>query len=128
MKQFKSSAEPIGFEGAQEITFLIDGDEVTAHPPTPGQIAMMMAAQARTRDTSDRIAGVIDFLHGVFDDRGRKMLETRLMDRENPLDFEVIEDVLMWLVEEWSARPTVSPSDSAPSPRSSGRKSTARAR
>lgn len=116
------------FEGAVPITFTIDGDEFVAYPPTPGQFALLLAAQADSRDVAESMAGIIDFLNGMLDEDGQTVFRERLLDRDDPFDFDMVNEIVAGLIEEWTARPTPPPSASASSRTSGGRKSTARPR
>lgn len=116
------------FDNAEPVTFKVDDDEFTAYPPTEGQMALMMAAQANNRETSDHVAGVIDFFDGLLDEETQKIFRERLMDRDDPFDFDLVQEIMESLIEEWSGRPTQSPRGSTPSRPTTGRKSTARQR
>jgi hypothetical protein len=131
LREFTTAARraaPAAFDGAKPITFTIDGDEFTAHPPTPGQMALLVSAQAEGRDITTSMAAIIDFIDGLLDDDGREMYRRRLLDRDDPFDFDTVNDIMEGLMEEWSARPTKSPSDYASSPKSGGSRSTAKRR
>lgn len=116
------------FDGAMPITFTVDGDEFTAYPPTTGQFALLLAAQAETRDVSESMAGIIDFFNGMLDEDGQDTFRTRILDRDDPFDFDMVNDIMAGLIEEWTARPTPPPSVSASSRTSGGKRSTARPR
>lgn len=129
MREFKTAARksaPTFIEDAQPIEFAIDGETFTAYPPSPGQMAMLIAAQADSRDVSESMAAIIDFLDGILDEDAQAMYRKRLMDRNDPFDFDTVNDIVEGLVEEWSARPTKSPSVSSSSRRTAGSRSTAK--
>jgi hypothetical protein len=116
------------FDGAQPIEFKIDDDEFIAYPPTPGQAALFMAAQAKNRDVADSVAGVIDFFDGLLDEDGQALFHQRLLDRDDSLDFDIVSEIIEALFEEWSARPTQPSSASTSSRKSAGSRSTAKPR
>jgi hypothetical protein len=131
LREFKTAARnaaPTMFDNAEPIQFTIDGEEFTAYPPSPGQLAMLVAAQADSRDVSESMAAIIDFLDGILDEDAQAMYRRRLMDRNDPFDFDTVNDIVEGLVEEWSARPTKSPSVSSSSRRTAGSRSTAKPR
>jgi hypothetical protein len=129
VREFKTAAKRHEvFEGAEPIAFTLDGEEYTAYPPSPGQLALMLASQADSRDESENVAGIIDFFDGLLDDEGRDAIRRRLLDRDDPFDFDMVRDIIEGLFEEWSARPTKSPSASRTSQRSGGARSTAKRR
>ena len=129
MKEFVRSAKqedsPVGDEPLQ---FTVGGDVFTVYPPTTAMFALFMASQSDTREPTDQIAGLVDFLDNMLSPEDRIMFRQRLLDREHPLEFSMLEDIVGWLVEEWSARPTKSQQDSSSPPVSTGRKSTAKPR
>jgi hypothetical protein len=130
VREFKTAGRRAAtvIEDAEPIEFKVDGDVFTAYPPTAGQMAMMLAAQADSRDVPENVAGVIDFFDGLLDDEGRDTFRRRLLDRDDPFDFDMVNEIMEGLMEEWSARPTKSPSVSATSQRSGGPRSTAKRR
>jgi hypothetical protein len=105
------------------LLFMLDGHECKAYTPTDGQIAMTMAALGRHTSDITKMAGVIDFFVAVLDEDSHSYVVNRLMDRADPLKLEQVEEIIMWLMEEWSGRPTRSPSVSTQSRQSGGRKS-----
>lgn len=131
MRQFSTAGKQTStetFEGAEPVTFTLDDFEYVAFPPTPAQFAVFMSTQAESRDAADRVAGVIDFFDGLLEEDARRTFRKRLLDRDDPFDFEMVQEIMEWLVEEWSARPTQPSSDLPVSRTSTGRRSTAKPR
>lgn len=111
------------FNDAEPIEFDIDDDTYTAYPPKASQFALFMATQAKNRDPADRMAGLVDFLDGLMEDEDQERLRGRLLDRKDPLEFGIVEDIVEMLMEEWTERPTSAASESSESPRSTRTKS-----
>lgn len=127
MRKFSSTgrtAEVTNFQEAEPVTFMIDEDEYTAYPPKTSQLAMFMVTQAKNREISDNIAGIVDFLDGLLEEADQKKLRERLLDRNDPLDFEIVEQVVEMLMEEWMERPTQAASDSSGLPQKAVKRST----
>jgi hypothetical protein len=107
------------------IEFKVGDDVLRAYRPEVGQVAIMYA---RMDDTvaadSERIAAMIDFFMGLLDKESRRLLTRRLMDRDDDFEMEDVNDILNWLMEEWSGRPTRPSSASSRSRQNGGRKST----
>lgn len=124
MKHFETAARrsansPVS--NPVDITFMFDEHEMTAHPPSTGQVALFTA-----RQLDGGIAGVramLDFLAQVLGDDDFKILEQAL---EEGLDILLINEILSYLIEEWSARPTSPSSASSTSRNGTGRRSTAK--
>lgn len=125
MRKFStaSAVSDEAFDGAEPIEFMIDDDVFIAVPPTASQFALFMASQSERRDISDRIAGVVDFFDDMLaNDEMRRRFQKRLLDRDDPMSFDVVSDVMDGLMEEWMDRPTMSGSDSSSSPPRTGTK------
>jgi len=125
MKEFqtavKAVTEPVEDTAMQ---FSIDGRELVCYPPEPAQLAVLMAAVGRHASLQTKVAGVIDFFVEVMDEESHAYIRERLLDRTDPFGLEEVEEIMSWMIEEWSGRPTESPSVSTRSQRSGGRKST----
>lgn len=110
------------------VTFTIDGREVTFRGATSAEVFTLMAAVSDTASLAESISTSINVLYELMEDDDRRWLRRRLFDREDPMSPENIAEYVMALVEEWSARPTESPSGSSESPPPSGRPSKAKQR
>lgn len=130
MREFTTQGKKVvsPLENPVAVTFSLDGEELTAYPPSAGQLAYLVASQADSRDVSEQMAAMIDFVDGILDENGRDMFRTRLLDRDDPFDIDDVERILEALMEEWSTRPTMPSSASSSSPASGGRRSTAKPR
>jgi hypothetical protein len=120
-KQFETAARrgTPAMADAQPVTFLFDEREMTAAPPTSGQLALFTASQSEGGIAS--IRALFDLLSWVLDDADYKVIETAL---EEGLDLDVITEIVQYLISEWSARPTSASTGSSPSRRSTGTRST----
>lgn len=106
------------------VVFKLDGRELTAYPPTDGQLAIFMSSFGRHASDHTKVAGAIDFFLTVLDDSSHGYVAERLLDRQRPLSLEVVTEIMRSLVEEWSGRPTKPLSVSTQSPESGGQNST----
>ena len=123
-----SNAPESALEGAEPIEFDVDGETWTAYPPTAGQLALIMAAQSEYSTPVERVRGMIDLLDSILDEEHRARYRERLMDREDTFEFDTVEAILEYLIEQWSARPPTKPADYLPSQRSTGKQSTGKRR
>lgn len=122
MKEFTTAIEQA--ENPDEtLEFAIDGHVVRCYRPTDGQIAMLMAAVGRHTSDATKIAGCIDFFVTVMDEESHRYVVDRLLSREDPLGVIDVQNVIQWLIEEWSGRPTQAPSVSTRSQTDTGPKS-----
>lgn len=122
IKQFNVSTKTV--EERAKVEFKVDKFPVTAKEPAPGQLAYLMASTGRGASGSDAVAGVINFMISVVDKEAASHLQSRLLDPDDNFEVEDIENILEWLVEEWTGNPTGEPSGSTSSPSTTGRSST----
>lgn len=129
MKEFVTAAERIENETDPDddyVEFAVDGFEVKAYRPDDGQLAVLYAMTGRHTDTTDKIAGTVNFFFGLLDDESHTHLAKRLMDRRDEFGIAKVNEILQYLVEQWSGRPTRPSPGSSGSQRSTGQKSTRR--
>jgi hypothetical protein len=110
--------------GGRPIKFLILDREVTASPPpNSGPIGYLVAMQSQDADAGDQAFAVLQFLTSLMAEEDSQFVRRALAVGD--IDFEVLFEVFEYLMEEWSHRPTASPSGSSPRRRAAGRSSTA---
>lgn len=123
MKEFSTAIRDAVEDPEAPMEFKIDGQVVKAFRPTDGQIAMLMAALGRHTTESTKIAGVIDFFVYTLDDESYNYVVNRLLSRDDQLQLDQIQEVIEWMIEEWSGRPTQPASASTRSRTNGGPKS-----
>lgn len=109
LKEFQLAAKAAPdsvIEGAEPLSIKVGSSKWTLLPPTPGQMAMVMASQGGRADESDRVAGFVDFLYSILSTQDANEMRDRLMDRDDPFEWDTVEDIISWAMEEWTARPT----------------------
>jgi len=129
MREFVTAVEDAVAEEEPEepgLIFAIDGQEMRAYKPTEGQFALLMVAMGRHASSMDQFAGIIDFFISVLDEPSEHYVIQRMQTRDNIIPLEKIVEIMEWMIEEWGGRPFQKPSASTSSPRTGGRKSTAR--
>jgi hypothetical protein len=97
-----------------------------AHRPNDGQVAYLMSQVNAHARLNNQIAGVINFFAAVLDENDRYYITDRLLDIDDEFGIEEVQDIMQYLVEEWSGKSGRSSSGSTSSPKRSGARSTAR--
>jgi hypothetical protein len=105
MKEFTTALKAV-VDDEQAMEFAIDGTEMKAYQPTDGQLAMLMSNLGRHTSVQTRLAGVIDFFVAVLDEESATYVSDRLLSRTDPLGLEQVQEIMEWMVEEWTGRPT----------------------
>lgn len=126
MKSFTTAVREQEIIDAREedaIEFEIDGVMLKAYRPTPSQVAYAMTASSKNSSFQEQIAGTINFFTAVLDEESRVYIVNRLLDGTDPFEIENVQEVISYLMEEWSGRPTKSPSGSTRSRSTGGQKS-----
>lgn len=127
MKEFITAAIEAAGEDEEFLEFNVDGVLCRAYRPNDGQIAVLMATtSAKHLSEAEMVAGVINFFVAVLDDDTHNYLVTKLLDHKDKFGINEVQEIIQWMIEEWSARPTQSSPGSTPSPPKGGRKSTPR--
>ena len=127
MKEFTTAVQEVEEDFDDEpkgTVFGLDGIECRAFRPKDGQLAVLMASTGRHSTQNEQVAGIINFFASVLDDDSQTYVINRLLDRKDPFGIEQVQDIMEWLVAEWSGRPTRSSSASSQSQRTDGQKST----
>ena len=123
MKQFTSAARrTTAVTNPVDIEFTWDDIPFTAHPPTTGQLVLLMATDTDAPH-SVLLRAVLEFMEGLLDPDDFVALRDHI--REGG-DIDTLGEIMEWLVAEWSARPTKSRSASPRSRASTGKRSTAK--
>jgi hypothetical protein len=129
MKSFSTAAKATAHEKElpiqPDITFEHDGRTVTAHAPTGAQFALFLAIYGESAPEASQVFDTLNFFASRFDRGDSAYFKRRIADPDDPFDMEDLVEVLTWLVQEWSGRPTMSPSDSLQLPTPTGNGSTA---
>lgn len=118
----KEAATPEGDDDG--MGFNVDGVMCRCFRPGDGQLAVLMATTSSYNSQSEQIAGIINFFASVLDDGSHNYIVTRLLDRKDRFGISEVQDIMEWMIEEWTGRPTNSPFVSTSSPPSTGRSST----
>jgi hypothetical protein len=128
----KSPARPVvefTLESTDAEGETVRSDTFHAKRPTDERL-FMLAAMAGDENAggAEEAAVTLDLLKDILPEDEFKIVKSRLLDETDDVDMDMLQDVLMWLVEEWASFPTEPSSDSLASQGASGTKSTGRVR
>lgn len=108
-------------KNAVPLEFTVDDRQMTAQPPTSGQLALFMTANRKGGVAS--IQALFTLLAHLLGDEDYAYLEEKL---EEGMDVLLLTEMIQWMIEEWSGNDTKSSSASSASRKSTGRTSTAK--
>ena len=106
------------------VAFTIDGDTFEAPPAIPAEVFMEYAerySQLQARDDDQRNPReMIDAMKGVLAivlyPQSYELFVHRMRDPNKPIDLAQVQDVIVWLMEQYGMRPTVPSSESSTGP------------
>lgn len=130
MKSFDLAASEAAGVDVDRVPFTMAGDDTQlyAYLPSEGQMVLLLGLASDTADAGSSSSMVMDVFWELMDDDTRRHLRRRLLSRTDRFGLGDVMNIIEWLVEESSARPTTPPSGSTSSPGSTGTRSTASAR
>lgn len=119
-KQFHTQAQP-----TEAITFEVDGEEFTAAGVPPANAILRTAELGMSENDGEKVRALGQFLDVVLMPESHARFSARMSNPEKPVDVETVGDVVAWLLEVYTGRPTEPSSPSSPeSSPSDGRNST----
>lgn len=101
---------------AKRIRFRVAPDVFEGIPGLPAMELVEFAALADKLDEADvgQFPALFRQLFGmILQEDSYDLFNKRLSDREHPIDFQHLQDILPWLLEEYGLRPTQPSSDSS---------------
>lgn len=130
IKQFGDAARKSKDAGDDDdvLTVKILEREVDLHSPGSGSLAYLAMSIAGAGDDLMQTGQVINFIMSIFDDDDARYVRGLLLDRNSGFDAEDIMDLAIYIVEEWSSRPTKPSTGSSQSARATGARTTGASR
>lgn len=104
------------------IEFQIDADVFRCHPRLPAQVLIDFALKADAmgdNPTGEQgIQAMLDVLEATLLSDHFKLFRSRMSDHERPIDFEQVNAIVPYIMEEYGLRPTVPSEESSDGPSS----------
>lgn len=104
------------------IRFQIDDDVFEATPAIPAEIMLEFAARYEGAAAIKGVDKQHDALSGVLElvlaEPSYALMRKRMRDRSNPVDLQQLNDIVVWLMEQYGMRPTRLASESSDGPAS----------
>lgn len=100
-KSDESGTEPAHRDGAEEITFTLDGREMTAYKPKRWHWAQMAAGMRSDAEAGEQFYAIGKFMEYTLDSADQQHLENRLASRDDRLDLDQLIDIFNALVDGW---------------------------
>jgi hypothetical protein len=131
VKEFALALErEISDDEEELLPFKMAGDETQLYAmmPTESDVALVAGAMSQYAEDGEKVVAIFDLFWSLMDDATGRHLRRRLRNRSDPFGIPDVMNVLEWIVEERTGRPTKPSSGSTASQPSTGARSTANSR
>lgn len=114
MARFKDFGSGSGVS-TEPVTFKLHGEEFVCHPNIPGKVLLDLVAKSGDESNPGASAQIVsDFFKVVLTSESFERFDVMARDSERVITVETIGEIIAWLMEEYSERPTTRP-ESSPS-------------
>lgn len=112
MARFKKFSGGVNIEDFEPLSFNLNEHEFVAKAAIPGAALLDFVRDADSDSGADSAKALYSFLEKALDEKEYARLQSVLHDPKVIINIELIGEIVSWLVEEYSARPTQQPEDS----------------
>lgn len=113
MARFKKFAGGTKISDFEPLEFELNGEHFSCKPAVQGSVLLEFVRDAAGEDGADSARALYNFLESSMETAEYERLSTLLHDPEVIIDIALIGEIVSWLVEEYSERPTTPPEDSS---------------
>jgi hypothetical protein len=116
-KKRHKSFEVKNIEDSEPLTFDLGGEEFACHPEVQGKMILDIIKAAADEDDPDQrgmmmAVGVLDFFKKVMDAAEYERFSALMEDPKRIVSMDTLSEIMSWLIEEYTDRPTKPSSDS----------------
>lgn len=115
-KKRHKSFEVRNIEDAEPLTFDVGGEEFTCYPEVQGKTILDIMRNAAEGDEDTRgvmmAVSVLDFFKKVMPESEYERFEKLMEDPKRIVSMDTLSEIMSWLIEEYTDRPTQPSSDS----------------
>lgn len=103
IKSFTSTAEKVV---AEPIPFELEGETFEAYGQVPGAVLLDFIAASTQEESSGTAGAILGYLKSSLDKENFKRFDKLTRDPEKAIPLQVLADIVGYLIEERSSRPT----------------------
>lgn len=113
MSKFKDFGTGSSSEATEPVTFKLHGEDFTCRPEIPGKLMLDLVAQSSDDDNPAAAAAIVPkFFGSVLLPESFERFNALCDDPERVVTMQTLTDIVEWLVETYSERPTKGPESS----------------
>lgn len=124
MARFKKFSGGTKISDFPPLEFDLNEEHFKCKPAIQGSVLLEFVRDAAGDDGADSAKALYNFLESAMDEEEYKRLQEVLHNPDVMIDITLIGEIVSWLVEEYSERPTTPPEDSSNGQLTSGTTST----
>lgn len=124
MARFKKFAGGKKISDFEPLNFELNGTQFNCFPAIQGSVLLEFVRDASSESGGDSAAALYNFLSSAMPTEEYAKLQGVLHDPETIIEIDLIGEIVSWLVEEYSSRPTQQPEVSSNGQLTSGTSST----
>jgi hypothetical protein len=102
IKSFSSASKEV----AEPIPFELEGETFEAYGQVPGAVLLDFIAASQQEDNSGTAGAILGYLKSSMDKDNFKRFDALTRDPEKVIELQVLADIVGYLIEERSSRPT----------------------
>ena len=107
-KDFGSGGENI----STPLSFKIHGEEFHCYPNIQGKVMLDMVSQSMKEDSSMAVEVINTFFDNTLQPESKQKFDALVKDPERIVTVDTLGEIVTWLVEQYSSRPTQGSEDS----------------
>jgi hypothetical protein len=106
MSRFKDFGSPENSEGLESFKFKLYNEEFQCKPKMQGKTLLKFASASSSDDSGESSKAITDFFDAVLLPESKERFNALLEDEYKIVSVETLGEILGWIVEAYSARPT----------------------
>lgn len=106
MARFKDFGSPVNIAEVEPLNFKIYDEEFSCYPEIQGKVVLELAALSDSDDSAENAGAILKFFSRVLLPESHTRFEDLISDPNRIVSVQLLTEILQWLVEEYTNRPT----------------------
>lgn len=107
MSRFKDFGSPVDISSIEPIVFKLYNEDFYCHPVIQGKVVLELATLSESDNGSDSATALLKFFSRVLMPESHERFEKLAEDPERIVSINTLSEIVQWLVEEYTGRPTL---------------------
>ena len=111
MSRFKDFGNPFNSDEAESLSFKLYGEEFICKPSMQGKTLLNFAASSDSENAADSTKAILSFFSNALVEESSERFEKLLEAPDKIVSVETLGEIIGWILEQYSTRPTQVSSD-----------------